>query len=63
VTNDNGLSDENHTLMQVMDRINRRYPKAIASAATGFDKAWKPKAERISQHYTTDWKQLVYVKC
>jgi DNA polymerase V len=46
-----------------MDRINRRYPKAISIAATGVDKNWKPKAERASPHYTTNWKELVGVKC
>jgi DNA polymerase V len=60
---DNGLPTENRPLMQVLDRINRRYPKAISSAATDFDKTWKPKAERVSPHYTTDWQQLVCVKC
>lgn len=64
LTDDNNDSlNENRPLMQVIDKINRRYPKAIASAATGFDKVWKPKAERVSQHYTTDWKELVCVRC
>jgi DNA polymerase V len=31
-------------------------------AATGIDKSWKPKTERISQRYTTDWKELAKVK-
>ncbi|QPK65479.1 Y-family DNA polymerase [Methylomonas sp. LL1] len=59
---DSDLPAENRELMQAMDRINRRYPKAIALAATGIDKSWKPKAERISKRYTTDWKELVIVK-
>jgi DNA polymerase V len=50
-------------LMDVVDRINRRFPKAISLAATGFDKSWKAKSERISQRYTTDWRELVCVKC
>jgi DNA polymerase V len=49
--------------MDVVDRINRRFPKAISLAATGFDKTWKAKSERISQRYTTDWRELVCVKC
>lgn len=60
---DNNLMAENHPLMQTMDRINRRFPKAVSIATTGFDKSWKPKAERISQRYTTDWRELVRVKC
>jgi DNA polymerase V len=50
-------------LMKTMDLINQRYPRSIGVAATGFDKAWKPKAERISQRYTTDWKELLIIKC
>jgi DNA polymerase V len=42
--------------------INKRFPKKVSIAATGFDKSWQPKAERISQRYTTDWRELVLVK-
>jgi hypothetical protein len=44
-----------------MDQINRRFPKMLSIAATGVDKSWQPKTERISQRYTTDWKDLVVV--
>ncbi|MGR9117405.1 MAG: DinB/UmuC family translesion DNA polymerase, partial [Gammaproteobacteria bacterium] len=50
-------------LMETLDRINRRFPKGITIAAAGFDKTWKPKAEQISKRYTTDWSELVRVKC
>ena len=59
---DNGLPTENRLLMQAVDQVNRRFPKAISVAATGFDKTWKAKAERISQRYTTDWGELVSVR-
>ena len=59
---DSGLPTENRPLMEAMDRINRRFPKAISVAATGFDKSWKSKAERVSPRYTTDWRELVGVK-
>ena len=59
---DNGLPMENRLLMKVVDQINRRFPKAISVAATGVDKSWKPKANRISPRYTTDWRELVCVK-
>ncbi|MGZ5031080.1 MAG: DinB/UmuC family translesion DNA polymerase, partial [Methylobacter sp.] len=59
---DNCLPAENRPLMQVIDRINRRYPKGIAIASAGLNKTWKPKMERISQRYTTDWRELVGVK-
>lgn len=54
---------ENRELMKTVDQINRRFPKTISIAATGFDQSWKPKTERISQRYTTDWRELVKVKC
>ena len=59
----NGLPADNRPLMKVVDQINRRYPKAISVAATGFDKTWKAKAERISPRYTTNWRELASVKC
>ncbi|WAK04629.1 Y-family DNA polymerase [Methylobacter sp. YRD-M1] len=53
---------DSQALMQAMDRINRRFPKGIAVASTGFDKAWQSKVERLSSRYTTDWRELVGVK-
>jgi DNA polymerase V len=64
---DNGLVVENRPLMQVVDQINRRFPKAMAVAATVIDghrqASWRSKAERVSPRYTTDWKELVHVRC
>jgi DNA polymerase V len=60
---DTGMSAENRLLMKAVDRINRRFPKAISVTATGFDKTWKAKAERVSPRYTTDWRELVRAKC
>jgi len=59
---ESGLPMENRPLMAAMDQINQRFPKAVSVAATGFDKSWKPKAERVSPRYTTDWRELVGVK-
>jgi len=59
---ESGLPTENRPLMAAMDQINQRFPKAVSVAATGFDKSWKPKAERVSPRYTTDWRELVGVK-
>ena len=42
--------------------ITAANPKKLIMAATGIDKSWKPKTERISQRYTTDWKELAKVK-
>ncbi|MGZ8908267.1 MAG: Y-family DNA polymerase [Methylobacter sp.] len=60
---DTGLLAENRPLMKAVDRINRRFPKAISLAAMGFDTTWKAKTEWVSQRYTTDWRELVKVKC
>jgi len=59
---DNSLPTENRQLMKAIDQINRRFPKAISVAATGFDKTWKSRTERMSQSYTTSWNELVWVK-
>jgi DNA polymerase V len=55
-------NQDDQELMAVIDQINRRFHKSISIAATGMDKSWKPKAERISKRYTTEWQELVYVK-
>ncbi len=60
---ENNLPQENRPLMQAVDQINRRYPKGIAIAATKIDQSWKPKAEKLSQRYTTDWRELMTVQC
>lgn len=60
---DSSTQSDGKKTMEIMDRINQRFPKAIGLAAAGFDKSWKPKNERISKHYTTDWSQLMTVKC
>ena len=59
---DDSLPTENRPLMATLDQINRRFPKKLSIAATGTDKSWKPKTERLSQRYTTDWNELVRVK-
>lgn len=55
--------EKSDQLMQAFDQINRRFPKSLSMAASGFDKTWIAKAERKTQHYTTDWSELVEVKC
>ncbi|QSB03621.1 DUF4113 domain-containing protein [Methylomonas sp. EFPC1] len=43
--------------------MNQRFPKGIAIATARIDQTWKPKAEKMSQRYTTDWRELVCVSC
>lgn len=49
-------------LMQTIDRINKRYPKALSIAATGFNKSWQPKSDKLSRRYTTNWQELLIAK-
>lgn len=56
-------TQESPQLMQTIDQINRRFPKGIAIATTKIDQTWKPKAENLSQRYTTDWRDLITVHC
>jgi len=37
---DDNLPTENRPLMKIVDQINRRFPKGVLVAATGFDKTW-----------------------
>jgi len=50
-------------LMQTIDQINRRYPKTITVAGTGLHNRWQTKRENVSPHYTTNWRELVRVRC
>ena len=54
---------ENPVLMKTIDYINRRYPEGIAIASIRIDDSWRPKANRISQRYTTNWRELVVANC
>lgn len=60
---DNQEDQASLQLMQTLDQINRRFPKGLGIASTQIDQTWKPRAERISQRYTTDWRELVSVIC
>jgi DNA polymerase V len=59
----NSLLEKSDQLMQTFDKINRRFPKSLSMAASGFDKTWIAKAERKTKHYTTDWNELADVYC
>jgi DNA polymerase V len=60
---DSQQTQESPQLMQAIDQINRRFPKGIAIATTKIDQTWKPKAENLSQRFTTDWRDLMTVHC
>ena len=58
-----GWPAESRVLMQTLDQINRRYPRGMVIAASGLEQNWKAKVGRISQAYTTNWRELVCVSC
>lgn len=48
----------------VIDEINRRFGRdAIRFGACGFEHRWKTKAGRRSKRYTTNWDELIVVRC
>jgi DNA polymerase V len=59
---DTKLANERQ-LMVCLDKINHRFPKSIAIAATGLNKSWQFQPERMSKRYTTQWNELAIVKC
>ncbi len=50
-------------LMQTLDQINRRFPKSISVSPLQINNHWQTAVEHLSKHYTTDWNELVRVKC
>ena len=61
---DQAQQDNSTALMKTIDQINRRFHKnGISLAATGLDQRWQVKIENVSSRYTTDWDELVRVKC
>jgi len=55
--------DNSEQLMQVIDKINRQFPKSIKLSAEGLRNTWQVPVEYLSQHYTTDWAELAVVSC
>ena len=49
-------------LMETLDTINRRMGRdSVFYAAAGISRDWNMSATMKSQHYTTDWQQLLQV--
>ncbi len=59
------FSEQNNSneLMSTIDKINQRFPKAISLSAIDINANWRTSIERASPRYTTDWNELVTVKC
>jgi DNA polymerase V len=62
LTENNTIYTSN-TLMTTVDQINQRFPKGIAVSTTGINNSWQTPVEFLSPHYTTNWNELVMVKC
>jgi DNA polymerase V len=61
VEKDSGVMGSSE-LMVALDQVNRKFPRSLKIAATGFDTGWKAKLDRITKRYTTDWDELVFVR-
>lgn len=58
------LQSTHSTLMEVIDKLNKRYGQhtlTLASTVAKTDAPWKMRQERMSPAYTTDWKQVIEV--
>jgi DNA polymerase V len=54
---------DNEKLNGVIDLINKKYgPYTVKSAACGIKHSWKTVHDYRSQHYTTNWNELLRVK-
>jgi|SRR5690554_2236208 len=49
-------------LMQLIDKLNQSKIGQIFFARQGIENNWKMKRQRLSPSYTTDWKQLPWVR-
>jgi hypothetical protein len=48
------MTDRQQKLMQVMDKVNRRYGNGTIHTGAENSAAWKPQQTNLSPHYTTD---------
>lgn len=53
----------NVALMDVMDQVNKRFPKSLTVAATGLSSSLGSVNDFVSPRYTTSWQDLPRVKC
>jgi DNA polymerase V len=55
-------NDRRQKLMQVMDKVNRRYGNGILHTGVENSEAWKPQQTNLSPQYTTDWGEIMEVR-
>ena len=57
-------SKDNSELYKIIDQLNSKYGRGtVFSLGEGVKKPWKMKRDLLSQSYTTNWQQLLKVKC
>jgi len=55
------MNNRQQKLMQVMDKVNRRYGSGTIHTAAENSEAWKPQQVNLSPHYTTNWREIIEV--
>lgn len=54
--------DKVSRIMEVYDKLNRKYGKGILKfSAQGIDKPWRMKQEHLSEHFTTEWENILTI--
>ncbi|MCX7908468.1 MAG: Y-family DNA polymerase [Ignavibacteria bacterium] len=49
-------------LMEIYDSINKKYGKGtLRFSAQGTNKVWKMKQEHLSEHFTTEWEEILTI--
>ena len=57
-------SIQSHQLMRTFDRLNHKYGRrTLFVAATGMEQSWQTKVQFKSPAFTTNWGELLEVKC
>jgi DNA polymerase V len=56
------INDRQQKLMQVMDKVNRRYGNGAIRTGAENSEAWKPQQTNLSPHYTTEWGEIIVIR-
>jgi len=56
------INDRQQKLMQVMDKVNRRYGNDTIHTGAENSEAWKPQQTNLSPQYTTKWGEIMEVR-
>jgi len=56
------MNNRQQKLMQVMDKVNRRYGNGTIHTGAENSEAWKPRQINLSHQYTTKWRDIIIVE-